>query len=68
MPQTHFFDANGNLIRQNTELHFAWDAHDRLMAFANRTTGANATVEACYLYDSSGLRTKKLVRGGDKWR
>ena len=65
-PQTHFFDATGNLIRENTERHFAWDALDRMSAFANRTAGANAnaTVEACYLYDSMGLRTKKLVRKG----
>ena len=62
--QTHFFDANGNLVRENTERHFAWDAMDRMMAFANRTSGGNATVEACYLYDSAGQRAKKLVRKG----
>ena len=61
---THFFDANGNLVRENTERHFAWDATDRMMAFANRASGGNATSEACYLYDSAGQRTKKLVRKG----
>jgi RHS repeat-associated protein len=60
--QTHFFDGNGNLIRQNTERHFAWDAADRMIGFANRVGNSNATLEACYLYDASGQRVKKLVR------
>jgi RHS repeat-associated protein len=62
--QTHFFDGNGNLIRQNTERHFAWDAADRMIAFANRVGDRNATIEACYLYDAAGQRVKKLVRIG----
>ena len=33
-----------------------------MAAFANRAAGSNATVEACYLYDSDGRRVKKLVR------
>ena len=61
---TYFFDADGNLVRENTERHFAWDALDRMMAFANRASGGNATIEACYLYDPAGQRTKKLVRKG----
>jgi hypothetical protein len=60
--QSHFFDDNGNPVREHTARHFAWDAADRLLAFANRPAGANASVEACYLYDSAGRRTKKLVR------
>lgn len=62
VPQSHFFDGNGNVVREHTDRHFAWDAADRLLAFANRASGANASVEACYLYDSAGRRTKKLVR------
>jgi len=63
---THFFDACGNMVRENTNRHFAWDAGDRLIAFADRTGVGNATVEACYLYDSAGQRVKKLVRKGPK--
>ena len=42
----------------------AWDAADRMVGFANRPAGGNATVETCYLYDASGQRVKKLVRRG----
>jgi RHS repeat-associated protein len=64
-PQTHFFDPNGNLIREFTNRHFAWDHTDRLVGFANRPNpNADATVEAIYLYDSGGQRVKKLVRKG----
>jgi RHS repeat-associated protein len=62
--QTHFFDDNGNLVREHSERHFGWDASDRLVAFANRAGNGNATVEVCYLYDADGQRTKKLVRKG----
>ena len=63
-PQTHFFDENGNLVRENAERHFAWDAADRLIAFATRAGAGPASVEACYLYDSAGDRVKKIVRRG----
>jgi RHS repeat-associated protein len=63
-PQTHFFDENGNLIRENAERHFAWDAADRLIAFATRAGAGPASVEACYLYDSAGGRVKRVVRRG----
>jgi RHS repeat-associated protein len=61
---SHAFDDNGNLVREHTERHFAWDAHDRLVGFANRAGGGTASVDACFLYDSAGLRVKKLVRKG----
>jgi RHS repeat-associated protein len=60
---THRYDQNGNLIQELTNRHFAWDHSDRLIAFADRPTGAAAaTKEAVYLYDSAGQRIKKLVR------
>ena len=62
--QTYSFDANGNVIRQNTERHFAWDASDRMIGFANRRGTGTATSEAAYLYDASGQRVKRLVRTG----
>ena len=60
--QTHFFDASGNLVKEHTNRHFAWDATGRMVAFSNRTAGGKATLEALYLYDSAGQRAKKLVR------
>ncbi len=67
IPQTHFFDANGNLIRENTERHFEWDYSDRMRVFRNQTAGAEPTKHAHYLYDAGGQRVKKLVRkqGGE---
>jgi RHS repeat-associated protein len=63
--QTHGFDPNGNLIREFTSRHFAWDHADRLIAFATRPeNGDTASTEACYLYDAGGQRVKKLVRKG----
>jgi RHS repeat-associated protein len=60
--QTHFFDANGNLVRENTERHFEWDQSDRMRVFRTQVDGSEPSVFACYLYDSAGQRTKKLVR------
>jgi RHS repeat-associated protein len=62
VPQTHFFDANGNLVRENTERHFEWDHTDRLRAFRIQTGNAAPSVQADYLYDSAGERIKKRAR------
>jgi RHS repeat-associated protein len=62
-PQTHFFDINGNLIRENTSRHFVWHHADRLISFAIRAAPTGpASIEACYLYDAAGQRVKKYVR------
>jgi RHS repeat-associated protein len=61
-PQTHFFDINGNLIRENTERHFEWDHSDRMRVFRNQVDGSEPSVHAHYLYDAGGQRVKKLVR------
>ncbi len=62
---THRFeyDANGNMVRQNTERHYTWDHADRLIGFAIRPDGSShGSVEARYLYDAGGMRVKKWVR------
>lgn len=63
-PQSHWFDANGNLVREHAARHFAWDHSDRLKAFRIQPDSGPASVVAHYLYDASGQRTKKLVRRG----
>lgn len=62
--QTHFFDVNGNLIRENTSRHFEWDHSDQMRVFRTQTAGAEPSVYAHYLYDATGQRVKKLVRKG----
>ena len=62
VPQTHFFDDNGNLIRENNSRHFEWDHSDQMRVFRTQTEGAEPTIYAHYLYDASGQRVKKLVR------
>lgn len=62
-PRHYLYDNNGNLIKENTERHFAWDHSDRMIAFANQTTATSPrSVEACYLYDAGGQRVKKFTR------
>lgn len=57
------YDANGNLIQENTERRFTWDHADRLTAYENRPAGGNQpSVEARYLYGADGIRVKKWVR------
>ena len=63
--QTHFFDVNGNLIRENSSRHFEWDHSDQMRVFRTQTAGAEPTVYAHYLYDAGGQRVKKLVRKGE---
>lgn len=60
--QSHFFDDNGNLIRENDARHFEWDYADRMRVFRTQTWNAEPSVHAHYLYDASGQRVKKLVR------
>src|SRR5262249_40254425 len=60
-PQTHLFDANGNLIRETTSRHFEWDHANRLRAFRTQTEAAEPSVYTHYLYDGDGRRVKKLV-------
>jgi RHS repeat-associated protein len=71
------YDANGNLIQENTERHFEWDYTDRMRVFREQTPAAGSlpgedrwaepSKYAHYLYDAGGQRVIKLVRtqGGD---
>jgi len=71
-PQTHVYDAAGNLVRERLDRHFAWDHANRLVLFRRQTPAAGSTPEedrwaepsvcALYLYDAGGQRVKKLVR------
>jgi RHS repeat-associated protein len=56
------YDAAGNTVDEGSTRHFAWDHADRLVGFADQAENAEPTVEAVYLYDPAGHRTKKLVR------
>jgi len=55
-------DANGNARSEGTSRHFEWNHSDQLKAFRTQTEGAEPSIYAQYLYDSSGQRVKKLVR------
>jgi RHS repeat-associated protein len=56
------YDAAGNLVAETTSRHFGWNAAGRLVAFGTQVAGAEPSVHAQYLYDSAGVRVKKLVR------
>lgn len=60
--QNHFYDSNGNMIRENNERHFEWDHSDHLRVFRTQIGFSEPTVHAHYLYDAGGQRVKKLVR------
>lgn len=61
-PQTHFYDANGNLTQETTSRHFEWDHSGRMKSFRTQAGGSEPTVYALYLSDAGGQRVKKLVR------
>ncbi len=57
------FDANGNLIHQNTEKHHTWDHADRMIRFRVQPAATSpSSIEARYLYGADGMRVKKWVR------
>ena len=57
------YDASGNLIRETTSRHFEWDHSNRMKVYRTQTESSAPSVHAHYLYDTSGQRVKKLVRG-----
>lgn len=62
-PQFNYvYNANGNIVRENTERHLEWDHSDQMKAFRNQTAEAEPTIHAHYLYDSAGIRVKKVAR------
>lgn len=67
-PYTYQYDLNGNISKENTERHFAWDHSDRLITFTCRPSESTiSSLKSHYLYDASGQRVKKLVQkqGGE---
>lgn len=65
---SHAYDANGNMVRENTERYFEWDHSDRMKVFRNQTGTSKPTTYALYLYDAGGQRVKKLVVTGNRYR
>lgn len=65
---SHVYDANGNLVRENTDRHFEWDHADRMKVFRRQAETGKPTVFALYLYDAGGQRMKKLVVTGSSYR
>ncbi len=66
--QSHFYDANGNMVRENGARHFEWDYADRMKVFRTQADAARPTTYALYLYDAGGQRVKKLVVTGNSYR
>jgi RHS repeat-associated protein len=59
------FDANGNLIQQNTERRHTWDHADRIIGYrVQSSSNSPASIEARYLHGANGMRVKKWVRKG----
>src|SRR5207249_1334093 len=56
------FDRNGTMLSESASRHFEWNQADQMKVFRTQTDGAEPSVYAGYLYDSSGQRVKKLVR------
>ena len=63
--QTHWFDDNGNLIREKESRYFEWDHSDQLRLFREQAGEGEPSVVAQYLYDAAGQRVKKLVWKGE---
>jgi RHS repeat-associated protein len=56
------FDEAGHLTKEAMVRRAEWDHADRLRRWRVQTDGALPSVEAVYLYDTTGERVKKLVR------
>ncbi len=66
--QSHFYDTNGNMVREQGARNFEWDYADRMKVFRNQVDTSTPTIYALYLYDSGGQRVKKLVVNGNRYR
>lgn len=57
------FDANGNMLRQNTSKHHIWDHADRMIGYrVQAKENGPVSVQVRYLYGADGMRVKKWVR------
>lgn len=66
--QSHAYDANGNLVLENSERYFEWDHADRMKNFRTQIDNGKPSTYALYLYGSDGQRVKKLVVTGNHYR
>jgi RHS repeat-associated protein len=72
---SHFFDEDGNLVRQLSSSHYEWDWTGRMRSFRVqvRASGSEPSEDRWaepsrfthYLYDAAGQRVKKLTRTQD---
>ncbi|HSE18099.1 MAG TPA: SpvB/TcaC N-terminal domain-containing protein [Pyrinomonadaceae bacterium] len=60
--RAYTYDANGNLIRENTDRNFEWDHSDRMRVYRTQTPNSAPSLHTHYLYGAGGQRVKKLVR------
>lgn len=57
------FDANGNLLRQNSDKQHRWDHADRMVGYrVQPSVSSLPSIQARYLYGADGMRVKKWVR------
>lgn len=56
------YDANGNLLGEDSSRHFEWNYSDQLKVFRTQVGTAEPSVHAHYFYGVGGQRVKKLVR------
>ena len=56
------YNPNGNLIQESSSRHFQWDHSDRIEYSKLQPDNAEPSIYVRYLYDSAGMRVKKLVR------
>ncbi len=57
------YDANGNMIQENSERFFTWNHQNQMATFFNQTSDGNEpSVYSIYLYDINGQRVKKWTR------
>lgn len=58
------YNASGNLTGITTSRHLDWTYDDQLGCYRNQVGGAAASMAATYLYDTAGIRIKKIVTRG----
>ena len=55
------YDANGNILTENTDRHLGWNFADKLIFFKKQAGGGSPSIWVHYLYAPDGTRMKKVV-------